>query len=450
MNYFSHPKMKYLYIGVDCHKKIHVATLINCFNEKITSITFNNDIEGFEYFVKTVEEYQENLIPVFGLEDVKHLGYELANYLISKNYIVKHVNSNLTAAERKKNPTIIKNDEIDSQYVAKSLLDELDNLPNVQNEEIYWTLKQIAKMRASLVGNNTKFKNKLHSQLMHHYPNYKDMFFRIDGMTALNLWEHYPSPDKIIEEDFEVFVENIRKWSKNKLGVYKATEIVNCITNNEHIPQEYQEERNILIKTMVKQIKDNNKRLEEIETELIKIYDSLDCKLHTYPCLDKVTGACMLAEIGNINRFKNSGKLARYAGIAPIEKSSGGKDKDLKNNFGNRKLNSMFYNLACRSICAGSSKETPFNPIFNEYYTKKISQGKTKHQALVCVMRRTCNIIYSILKDGKEYENPKELDEECRKSFRERRETEKEKLRLKQEKKEQRKQKNQTVNLATE
>ena len=158
MNYNSHPKMKYLYIGVDCHKSIHVATIINCFNEKITTITFNNDNKGFNHLMKIVEEHKSNLIPIFGLEDVKHLGYELANFLLSKNYIVKHVSSNLTYVERKKNPIIIKNDEIDSQCVAKVLLDELDNLPNAQNDEIYWTLKQIEKMRASLVKNNVRFK----------------------------------------------------------------------------------------------------------------------------------------------------------------------------------------------------------------------------------------------------------------------------------------------------
>lgn len=441
MNYNSHPKMNYLYIGVDCHKDIHVATLINCFNEKITTITFNNDNKGFKHLVKTVEERKSNLIPIFGLEDVKHLGYELANYLLSKNYIVKHVNSNLTYVERKKNPIIIKNDEIDSQCVAKILLDELDNLPNAQNDEIYWTLKQIEKMRASLVKNNVRFKNKLHCQLMHHYPNYKDMFFNIDCMTALNLWEHYPSPNMILEEEFDTFVANLKKWSRNKLGVYKATELLEVISDDQYNPHKYQEERNILIKTMVRQIKDNNKRLEEVEEELIKLYDSLDCKLHTFPCLDKLTGACMLAQIGNINRFKNSGKLARYAGIAPIEKSSGGTEKALKNEFGNRKLNSMFYNLACRSICAGSSKETPFNPIFNEYYNKKINEGKTKHQALICVMRRTCNIIYGMLNEGKEYQKPKQLDEECRELFRERREIEKEKERKKKEKKEKHKKK---------
>lgn len=102
----------------------------------------------------------------------------------------------------------------------------------------------------------------------------------------------------------------------------------------------------------------------------------------------------MLSEIGNINRFKDSGKLAKYAEIAPIEKSSDGTEKQLKNEFGNRELNCMFYSLACRSICIGRNGNTSKNPIFKEYYQKKINQDKIKHKAIVCIMRRTCNIIY--------------------------------------------------------
>ena len=254
-------------------------------------------------------------------------------------------------------------------------------------------------------------------------------------MTALNLWETYPSPKQILEEDFNTLVSNLKTWSKNKMGVSKAHTILEVINNNDTNYQVYQEERNTIIKMLVKQIKDNNKRLEEIEKEILDVYDKIGCQLHTYPCLEKITGACLLSEIGNINRFKDSGKLAKYAGIAPIEKSSGGTEKELRNEFGNRELNSMFYKLACRSICAGRTGNTPTNPIFKEYYQKKINEGKTKHQALICIMRRTCNIIYGMIKNETEYIPPKQLVEQCRNSFRERKQLEEEKLKQKLEKK---------------
>lgn len=436
-----HPKMNYIYVGVDCHKNIHVATIKNCFNEKLGTITINNDRQGFEHLLNKVIEKAQNLTPIFGLEDTKHLGYELSSYLLSKGYIVKNVNSNMTANERKKNPIITKNDELDSDCIAKVLLDELDNLPNAQSEEIFWTLKLLVNMRTTIVKSSTKLKNKLHAQLMHHYPNYQRIFINPYCKTALNFWEQYPSPIKLLEEDIETVISNLKKWSKGNMGEKKATEVITIVKGYDLTNQIYQQERNLIITMLIKQIKDNDNRLEEIEKEIVSLYDKIDCKLHSFPGISKVSGACMLSEIGNINRFKNSSALAKYAGIAPIEKSSGGKDTAYKNKYGNRQLNSMFYYLACRSVSVRKNEESLTNPIFKEYYYKKLKEGKTKHQALICIMRRTCNIVYRILKDNKEYEPPIQLIEKCTNSFRERVKEEK----LKKERKQQEKLKHQKI-----
>lgn len=47
-------------------------------------------------------------------------------------------------------------------------------------------------------------------------------------------------------------------------------------------------------------------------------------------------------------------------------------------------------------ICKGS--KTPRNPVFYEYYQKKLAEGKTKQQALICIMRGLVNIIYGMMK----------------------------------------------------
>lgn len=48
----------------------------------------------------------------------------------------------------------------------------------------------------------------------------------------------------------------------------------------------------------------------------------------------------------------------------------------------------------------------PRNPVFYEYYFRKISEGKTKMQALTCIMRRLVNIVYGMLKHHTEYRMP--------------------------------------------
>lgn len=440
MNYNSHPKMNYLYIGIDCHKYTHTATMINCFNENLGCITFNNDVKGFESLVNKVESVKGNLIAIFGLEDTRHLGYSLAEYLFNKNYRVKHINSNLTYAERKKNPIIFKNDEFDSACIAKVLLDEFDKLQDAENNEIYWTLKQVVKMRDAIIKNNVNLKNKLHAQLLHHYPNYNKVFADLSSETCLVFFENFPSPNLLSTS--EELVEFLKKNTKSRQYKRFANAIFDLINEYEIYKTDYQEQRNCIIKLLIQELKENNTRLKELEDSICNIYDKIGKKLHTIPCISKVYAASILAEIGNIYRFSNAGKLARYAGIAPTEKSSGGKDMNTTNKFGNRNLNSLIYYVACIGLSTGKTKGDTLranNPIFREYYQKKISEGKTKHQAIICIMRRLTNIIYKILKEDRDYETPTELLNTSINSYRERKKIEEEKLKKKQELKEKRK-----------
>lgn len=45
------------------------------------------------------------------------------------------------------------------------------------------------------------------------------------------------------------------------------------------------------------------------------------------------------------------------------------------------------------AICDLSSKGVPRNPVLREYYDRKIKEGKSNKQALICISRRLINII---------------------------------------------------------
>lgn len=142
--------------------------------------------------------------------------------------------------------------------------------------------------------------------------------------------------------------------------------------------------------------------IKKVEVEMKKLLKLLDLKLETIPGVDTVTAIALVAHIGDIKRFRNADKLAKFSGIAPVNFSSEGKGKDKKSKQGNRELYVVFYFLAVQQVQL-SRKGTPRNPVFLEYYKKKISEGKTKIQALVCVMRRLNNIIYGMMKNKTEY-----------------------------------------------
>jgi len=418
----THPKMNYIYIGVDCHKHTHTASIINCFNEELGNITFNNETKGFKELIKIIEkikiEYKEQ-IPIFGLEDVKHFGHSLCNYLLSNNYLVKYVNATLTFSARKDNPIVTKTDEIDSRCIAKVLLDKMDILPTAKNDEFFWTLKQLTGMRKSLTVSHQHYLNKLHSQLLHHYPNYQKMFVNLDCQTAMLFFSKFPSPDMLKDITKEELSSKIKTPTGKNKHMVTSGKILDLVSEYDIEHSTYQEERNYLIKFLMKQLKNTMERIEDIDMEIEGLYNKIGYKLHTLKGLNKISASNIIAEIGNIDRFKTSSQLARYAGVAPNQFSSGNSTKYVNNKYGNRDLNTLIYFLAVRSICPSKNKETPHNAIFIQYFNKKVSEGKTRKQGLTCVMRRLVNIIFGILKHNTEYYHPYELEESSKIAYKE-------------------------------
>lgn len=111
-----------------------------------------------------------------------------------------------------------------------------------------------------------------------------------------------------------------------------------------------------------------------------------------------VIAARLVAHTNGIERFRNRNAYVRYAGIAPIERSSGKAKRFVNTTRGNRKLNSvLYYGVLCRIVWDEAVKER---------YKQKIASGKTKQEAILYLMRKTAILVYSLLKSGEGY-NPK-------------------------------------------
>jgi len=92
----KHRKERFIYVGVDLHKRTHTAVVINCWNEKPAVIPFENKPAAFPAMVEQVVcLVGEGQTVVFGLEDVGGYGRALAAYLVENGFTVKEVNAAL-------------------------------------------------------------------------------------------------------------------------------------------------------------------------------------------------------------------------------------------------------------------------------------------------------------------------------------------------------------------
>ena len=110
------------------------------------------------------------------------------------------------------------------------------------------------------------------------------------------------------------------------------------------------------------------------------------------PGMEVITAANMLSELETSTDFPKANKQAKLAGICPINflrRKKKGRDMCRSRE---TDCCSLFYFLAIRMIQI-STNGTPRNKVFQEYYLKRVAEGKNKQQALICIARRLVNIV---------------------------------------------------------
>ena len=109
------------------------------------------------------------------------------------------------------------------------------------------------------------------------------------------------------------------------------------------------------------------------------------------------TGARTLAEIADPNRFADGGRLAAYAGLAPVDRRSGRSlNSTTRSRSGNHRLkNAMFL---------AAFVAAQHDPAARSYYLRKRNEGKAHNAAIICLARRRCDLILSMLKTSTPYD----------------------------------------------
>jgi transposase len=354
-----------LFVGIDVHKDSHTAVGLNPFGEKVFEMMISNEAKDFISLVEKtrVEAEKLGLMPSFGLEDIHSWGERLSSFLVEERLPVRAVAPVLVDHRRSKMTHPEKSDSLDAQGVAEVMIQRIDTLPVYKLTEEAQKAKQIRELsleREWLVKERARLKNQLHILLHRIYnSSYREKFKDPFSLKALRRWK--------------------RSASKNM--------------------------NNILVcrmKRNVRRLLDLREEIQEIEGELETMMQGNGYTIATASGCGTVIAAELIGEIGDINRFHSPGALAKYAGCAPREYSSGKTIRWRKTRSGNRRLNRAFHRMALSQISRSG------NDAAREYFKRKISEGKTKAQALVCLRRQLVNIVWMMLKHKIEYHYPQE------------------------------------------
>ena len=352
-----------LFVGVDVHKDTHTAVGLTPFGEKIFEMTIGNEAEDFISLVEKtkVEANKIGLVPSFGLEDVHSWGERLSSFLVEEGLPVRAVAPILVDHRRSKMTHPEKNDSLDAHGVAEVMIQRIDSLPVYKLTDEAQKAKQIRELsleREWLVKERARLKNQLHIFLHRiHNTGYRSTFKDPFSKKALRYWS--------------------RSMPKNTDAILAAR-----------------------TKRALRRILDLREEIQEIEEELDALMKDSGQTLSTASGCGTVIAAEIIGEVGGINRFHSPGALAKYAGCAPREHSSGKTIRWRKTRSGNRRLNRSFHRMALSQISRSG------NDAARAYFKRKISEGKTKAQALVCLRRQLVNVVWMLLKHKVEYRYP--------------------------------------------
>lgn len=350
-------KRQTMFVGIDVHKDTHTAVGVSPFGEKLFELTVGNYKKDFENLTKKVDEMKGTLSPYFGLEDCHGYGEKLSEYLYESGERILAVPSVMVERARQKATHPEKSDSLDALGVAKVMMQNIDSLPPYtisEESKIAKQIKEISQDREYLVEERTRLKNQTHMLLYRIYnTEYQTKYKNIFAQKALKYWlKSKPSCDAF------------------------------------------------LLKTMKRKVRrmiDIHYEINELEKDMEQLLKDGGYTINTASGCGTVLASVIVGEIGDIDRFHSPGALSKYAGCSPRECSSGKRNRHQKSRSGNRRLNCAFHRMALSQISnTGNDKA-------KTYFKRKISEGKSKNQALVCLRRQMVNIIWMMLKHKTEY-----------------------------------------------
>jgi transposase len=368
-----------IYIGIDMAKKKFDYCIIDSELSVIKRGILINNIYGFSEFLRIVRNYGNTKI---GIESTGIYHVNLYTYLINNNCNIILLNPMETKLLKSSRIRKNKTDKIDAEAIAKYIIIRKNNIITMEKntENTYTNLKEYVYTYVRINKKIAMAKNQLIRDLDLLYPGLTEIV-NIDSKYFIEIISNI---EKIIENNYKI------KYISDS----KHSEIRNILINSStHNAVKYDIDINIeTLELLNKQLKETKKIIEDE-------YNKMDSKIRTIPGIGTITGSIILSSIGDINKFDSVLKLRAYSGMDPVVKQSG--DYNITSNISKRGNPIIRYALYLSTVSA-----IKFNPVIKRYYTRKKNDGMKGNKLMIACSNKLLNIIYSVLKNNKDFEDP--------------------------------------------
>jgi len=284
---------------------------------------------------------------LWAVEDCRQLTSWLERQLLAVCEELVRVPPKLTVPERRAGRTRGKSDPIDALAIARAALREPDLSRPRPDERVYRELKLLVDHRDDLVDLRRRTQQRLRWHL-----------FALDPTLSV--------PLRMLSRSSHL--ERVSRW----------------------LARQDQELQVQLARELTARCRVLNREIAALDQQLEQRTTQVAPALLELPGCAAVTAAKLLAEIGPISRFRSDAQLARHAGVAPLEASSGRSQRHRLDRGGNRQLNAALYRIAIT--------QSRYHPAARAYLERKTAEGKSRREALRCLKRLLARAVFNTMK----------------------------------------------------
>jgi transposase len=328
-------------VGLDVHKQSLTAVAVDELGRVLAEHAGPVDGQVVAWACSLGEER------LWAVEDCRHVTRRLERSLLDQGERLVRVPPRLTAPQRRGGRARGKSDVIDALAVARAALQEPGLDGPRAGEETLRELKLLVDHRDDLVAERRRCQQRLRWHLHELDPELRVPLGALDRM---------------------VWIERLAR----------------------QLARREQTTQTRIARDLLARCRTLTREITMLDRGLQERTQTLAPRLLQLPGCGGLTAAKLLCEIGPISRFGSDAKLARHAGVAPLDASSGKHQRHRLDRGGNRQLNCALHRIA---ITQGR-----VHPPARAYLDRKQNEGKSRREAIRCLKRQLARTVYATLK----------------------------------------------------
>jgi len=344
--------------GVDTHKDLHVAAVVDEHNRVLGSQCFPTTRHGYKQMLAWMRSFGQ--LRRVGVEATGTYGAGLLRYLQNAGVEVLEVTTPDSGDRRKRG----KNDDLDAQNAAHAAFAGKRTVTPKTRDGMIESLRVLKACRKTAVAARRVALQMIHNTVVCAPDELRDTLRKLTRMEL---------------------IRTLAAWRPD-------------MTDYRNVASAYR----IALKSLARRYLELHDEIADLDAMIAAIVDELAPASVTRNSIGHASAAQLLLTAGdNSERLQSEASFAALCGVSPVPASSGKTTRHRLNRGGDRAANSALHIIAIGRLRT--------DPRTKSYIAKRIAEGHSKLEAIRCLKRYIAREIFSLISQRRQEINQAQI-----------------------------------------